>query len=334
MGWQDTLTTVYRDERFILTTIGLVSFAIVTTMISTLTIIRDDNEVPPAQPKTQYITQDTENALQPGTLDKLLEHPNYSIREIATKILYDRAINDPETTSFLLRGATRPDHDERIKSLRALTVLVQPTGGFDGLSKLDDPKAYAALVKSLEIGLGDSELVDVQHPTWDEFRLRDTAEKTCLELLSDLALKFNAKGIIKAKFVEKWLSKQAWGEEPEERRRNFHNYMEHRSNRVVHIVSKMKQYRRGLRALERAGLIDKEYTRIGGDVLMDLTFETGIVDSNGQPLEPLVLRNREHSAEEQRLRRQHREAMVLNDGTRPLGREDIIERDHDIARDE
>lgn len=133
MGWQDTLTAIYRDERFILTTIGFVSFAIVTTMITTLTVIRDDNEVPPTQPKTQYITQETENALQLGTLDKLLEHPNYSIREIAVKILYDRAINDPETTSFLLRGATRPDYDERIQSLRALLVLVQPTGGKHGL---------------------------------------------------------------------------------------------------------------------------------------------------------------------------------------------------------
>lgn len=216
---------------------------------------------------------------------------------------------------------------------RPLNVNTHTPIGFDGLSKLDDPKAYTALVKSLEIGLGDAELADVQHPSWDEFRLRDTAEKACLELLSDLALKYNVKGVIKAKFVEKWLSKQAWGEEPEERRRNFHNYMEHRNNRVVHIVSKMKQYRRGLRALERAGLIDKEYTRIGGDVLMDLTMESNLTDANGQPLEPLVLRAREHSAEEQRLRRQHREAMVLNDGTRPLGREDIIERDHDIAID-
>lgn len=40
----------------------------------------------------------------------------------------------------------------------------------------------------------------------------------------------------------------------------------------------------------------------------------------------------EQSAEEQRLRRQHRHAMVLNDGTRPIGREDIIERtpEHDF----
>jgi hypothetical protein len=129
MGWQDTLTAFYRDERVILTTIGVVSFAIVTTMISTLTIIRDDNEVPPVQPKTQYITQDTENSLQLGTLDKLLDHPNYSIREIAIKILYDRAVNDSETTSFLLRGATQPDYDERIKSLRALEALVYPAGG-------------------------------------------------------------------------------------------------------------------------------------------------------------------------------------------------------------
>jgi hypothetical protein len=191
------------------------------------------------------------------------------------------------------------------------------------LSKLDDPKAYAALVRSLEIGLEDCELPDVRHPSWDEFRLRDAAEKTVLLLLSDLALKFNARGILKAKFVEKWLAKQAWGEDPEERLRNFRNYMEHRNNRIVHIVTKVKEYRRGLKALERAGLIDKEYSRAGTQFMTNVDMAS----------EPLTLRAREHSAEEQRLRRQHREAMVLNDGTRPLGREDIIERDHNVAID-
>jgi hypothetical protein len=179
------------------------------------------------------------------------------------------------------------------------------------------------LVKCLEVGLEDSELPDVQNSSWDEYKLRDPAERCCLQLLAELALRFNAKGIIKAKFVEKWLAKQAWGERPIERRRNFRIYMDQRDNRIVHIVAKMKQYRRGLRALERAGLIDREYSRVGDQVMISLDMES----------EPLVLRAREHSAEEQRLRRQHREAMVLNDGTRPFGREDIFERDHNVAID-
>jgi len=38
-------------------------------------------------------------------------------------------------------------------------------------------------------------------------------------------------------------------------------------------------------------------------------------------------RRRDQSSEEEHIRRRHREAMVLNDGTRPLGRDDIIQRE-------
>jgi hypothetical protein len=37
-------------------------------------------------------------------------------------------------------------------------------------------------------------------------------------------------------------------------------------------------------------------------------------------------RRRDQNSEEDVIRRRHREAMVLNDGTRPLGRDDIIQR--------
>lgn len=129
MGWIGNLTSFARDERVVLAFIGVASFGVVSTMIAMLTIIRDENEIPPAEPKTQYITQDTEDALQVDTLDKLLGHPNYSIREIAIKILCDRAINDEETTHYLLFGITRPDYDERMRCLRALALLTGQTTG-------------------------------------------------------------------------------------------------------------------------------------------------------------------------------------------------------------
>lgn len=128
MSWAGFLSFA-RDERVVLLTIGMATFSIVSTMIAVLTVIRDDNEIPPPQPKTQYITQDTEDTLELDTLDKLLTHPNFSIREIAMKILCDRAINDPETADYLLYGITRPDYDERIKCLRALALLTSQTMG-------------------------------------------------------------------------------------------------------------------------------------------------------------------------------------------------------------
>jgi hypothetical protein len=129
MGWKEALWSFSRDERVLLASIGLAAFAAVSTITTILTIIRDDNIIPPKEPKTQYITQETEDSLQLGTLEKLLAHPNFSIREVATKILCDRAINDPETLISLLYGITRPAYEERMRCLRALALLTGQTMG-------------------------------------------------------------------------------------------------------------------------------------------------------------------------------------------------------------
>ncbi|POR38252.1 Uncharacterized protein TPAR_01551 [Tolypocladium paradoxum] len=328
MGWASSLLSFARDGRVILVTIGLATCGVVSTMITALTIIRDDNEIPPAEPKTQYITQDTEDALQLDTLEKLLKHPNYSIREVSTKILCDRAINDPETTTYLLYGITRPDYDERMQCLRALALLTGHTMGLDGLSKLNNERAYSALVRSLELSLQDVEPPDLSNGHWDEYYLRDMAERFCLMFMLELINKYGATPLIKAGFVDKWLAKQNWGGDAQERRRRFKEYTDLKNNRLVDIVNRIRHSKRGLRALVKAGLIDKENSRRRIRELPDLIMEIEEEATGEQPADQQPRRTREHSAEERRLRRQHREAMVLNDGTRPLGREDIIERDH------
>ena len=88
---------------------------------------RDEAEIKPQQPKTQYITQDTEDSLQLNTLDTLLGHYNYLIRETAAKIICDRAVNDGTTLEILLWGITREDYEERMKNLRALAVITDPS---------------------------------------------------------------------------------------------------------------------------------------------------------------------------------------------------------------
>ena len=153
MGWTSSFLSFARDERVILATIGLATFGIVSTMITALTIIRDNNEIPPTEPKTQYITQDTEDALQLDTVSKLIDHPNYSIREVAVKILCDRAINDTETTEILLYGITRPDYEERMRCLRALALL---TGQTLGMS-YDELKCECDLTGSRNGGVGQPE---------------------------------------------------------------------------------------------------------------------------------------------------------------------------------
>lgn len=88
---------------------------------------RDEAEIKPVLPKTQYITQDTEDSLELNTLETLLGHYNYLIRETAVKIICDRTVNDPTTLEILLWGITRPDNDERMKNLRALAIITDPS---------------------------------------------------------------------------------------------------------------------------------------------------------------------------------------------------------------
>ncbi|KAF4782018.1 hypothetical protein HER10_EVM0006549 [Colletotrichum scovillei] len=334
-----TFMSFIRDERIILVGIGAATFGLVTMMTQMLTYIRDDNEVKVTPPKTQYITQETEDALGLDTLDKLLCHPNFSIRDVAIKILCDRAVNDSGTVRQLLYGITRPDYDTRMKNLRALATLTGQTNDFaEGLSKLHTWRAYSALVRSLELSLDDTEQTKLDDKYWDEYYLRDMAERFCLMFVLELITKYGADMLVKAKFVEKWLAKQHWGDTEAERQENFIYYMEHKNNRIVDIVTRIAHTTQGAKAILACNLAAKTSFDLNPDtnlagftIALQSTLCNADVDDDAEALQAVeqVPRTREHSAEEQRLRRQHREAMVFNDGTRPIGREDIIERSHD-----
>jgi hypothetical protein len=155
------------------------------------------------------------------------------------------------------------------------------------------------------------------------------AERFCLMFALELINKYGANMLLKAGFIERWLVKQQWGETPKERLRNFTDYMRFKNNRIVDIVNGIKHTKRGLRALKQAGLIQDGKARRDTEELPDFLMEWDSATGRDGGLN--VVRPREQSAEEQRLRRQHREAMVLNDGSRPLAREDIIEPDHESA---
>ena len=112
-----------RDDRAILFGFGVGALGLVSVMRMVLSVWRDDSEIKIPQPKTQYITQDTEDSLKLGTLDTLLGHYNYAIRETAAKIVSDRAVNDGSTIDTLLWGVTREDYNERMRSLRTLALI-------------------------------------------------------------------------------------------------------------------------------------------------------------------------------------------------------------------
>jgi hypothetical protein len=331
MSW---LPSLARDERVIL---GFFTAAAVGTgylMHMMLSDFRDDAEIKPAQPKTQYITQETEDALKYSTLETLLGHYNYAIRDTACKIVCDRAANDGSTLDVLLWGITRPDYDERMKNLRALAFVTDQ----NTLHLLHNDKAYSALVRSLQLCLPSERKPEdkLNDKSYDEYYLRDMAEKLCLMFISQLLHRYEVSNrLVKAGFIEKWLAKQYWGDTPEEVITNFTQYMDVRDNRVSEIVKHIIGCRRGREALVKTGLITQS-TRdiIEGQGRSErrmsyvLPIYVAADDSDENADRPIGVRHPEQTAEEQRLRHRHREAMVFNDGTRPLNSEDIIQRDH------
>lgn len=202
---------------------------------------------------------------------------------------------------------------------------------------LHTPKAYSAFVRSLEHCAAEAEYERLDDKYYDEFYLRDMAEKICLLFILQLLNKYSNKELIKAKFIEKWLVKQNWGDTVEERQQNFLDYMKHKQNRITDICQRLQDSKYGRDALKASKLLPETRRDDPGDggkglsVVFSLTLEDENQDGRdedrrGEPLQPRIL---EQSAEERRLRRQHREAIVMNDGSRPFGRDDIIERDRE-----
>lgn len=114
-----------RDERFVALGFGIATVGCVAAMRVILLHSRDRAEIPPTQPKTQYITQDTEDSLKLNTLNTLLQHYNFAIRDTTLRIVAGRAVNDGSAIDDLLWAITRKDYDERMQSLRALTFALE-----------------------------------------------------------------------------------------------------------------------------------------------------------------------------------------------------------------
>ncbi|ERS98600.1 hypothetical protein HMPREF1624_05387 [Sporothrix schenckii ATCC 58251] len=255
-----------RDERLV--GLGLMAAATVGMYVGVRVALQPyhaSSVVYPAMPKTQYITQDTEDSLSADTLNSLLDHYNFSIRETAAKIVCDRAINDDATLRRLLWGMGRPAYDERMMSLRALSMLTDQTT----MHRLNSKEAFAAFVRCLEQcmaanvregvgvdGIGSDEgstLIDDIY--FDDYYLRDYSEKLCLMFLAQLTDKYDIDLLVRVGFVERWLAKQRWGP-PAARADNWASFVRHRDNRIADICRRLRDTLLGRSALRKAGLLE------------------------------------------------------------------------------
>jgi hypothetical protein len=191
---------------------------------------------------------------------------------------------------------------------------------------IEKPDTYAALVKSLEYSITDYPHNEFD-PEWDNWNLRDVVEQGCLLVLIQLVDKFGPEGLVKSRFVERWLAKEPWGASDKERQMNFAESLR-KNNRLNEIAIPLFRDHAGRRQLIKAKLVPaaleadlnlvRDIRMINGEGTAGEDFDGMFVESR---------RRRDQSSEEEHIRRRHREAMVLNDGTRPLGRGDIIQRE-------
>lgn len=189
---------------------------------------------------------------------------------------------------------------------------------------INRPDTYAALVKSLEYCIEDYPHNDFD-PEWDNWQLRDVAELGCLTILCQLVDKFGPEGLVKSRFIERWLAKEPWGANEKERQINFAESLA-KNNRLNEIVVPLFRDHAGRKQLFKVKLIP---TALDGPLMRDIRMING-EGTAGEDFEGMFVESRprrDQSSELEALRRTHREAMVLNDGTRPLGRGDIFQRE-------
>ncbi|KAK2628329.1 hypothetical protein QTJ16_002975 [Diplocarpon rosae] len=308
-------------DRLVILGFGFATCALMEVMRRMLVHYRDAAQVPPYQSKPQYITQDVEDSLKVSTLGKLLDSSNYCIQETTSIIVCERALHDQNAINALLWYITRPEHESREKGIRALTMLINSST----VGMINKPEAWAALVKSLEYSITDYPH-NTFDPEWDNWHLRDAAEKDCLMVLAQLVDKFGAEGLVKSRFVERWLAKEPWADAGVDRMIMFADSL-HSNHRLSELVVPLFRDQAGRQQLVKAKLVpaellkdiaSREVRMINGEGTAGEDFEGMFVDNR---------RRRDQNSEEDHIRRRHREAMVLNDGTRPLERGDIIQRE-------
>ncbi|KAH7363845.1 hypothetical protein BKA65DRAFT_389279 [Rhexocercosporidium sp. MPI-PUGE-AT-0058] len=310
------------NDRLFLFGLGCAAGAMIWGMRELLIYYRDEAAILPSENKPQYITQDVEDSLKPSTLDKLLDSPNYCIQETTAIIICERALHDQNAIDALLWHITRPQHALREQGIRALTMMMNSST----VKMLNKPEAWAALVKSLEYSTSDYKhnLFDSE---WDNWHLRDVAERGCLIILAQLVDKFGPSGLVKSRFVERWLAKEPWSEEETDRMIMFRDSLQNKS-RLSELTIPLFQDPAGRKQLIKAKLVPAELS-IGPRLTHDVKMING-EGTAGEDFESMFVdnrRRRDQSSEEDHIRRRHREAMVLNDGSRPLERGDIIQRE-------
>ncbi|KAL4872178.1 hypothetical protein BDV12DRAFT_193624 [Aspergillus spectabilis] len=300
--------------------------------VNELTEIKNDNN------DDKIISEGTEDALKLDTLLKLSNSTSYDLRSAALRIIAERSVKG-DTRELLLKDLASKNPERRIKALSAVYFLVsnRALSRTSVCSRLKDLPAYTALVDCLCNFLSEhveqtSETISPIFP-----RTRPLGEKKALSTLNIL-LQENIPAALEAGVVSRWLAKYPFPcalTEPSRRQDVVILMKTWWSDDAVmsSIFATLSSHPDGAKQLRKHGLMGSMMEENDHDEVSDDNDEEDeesdvwMVDGDdtaGSRRMP-GRRPRERNPEEQALRRRRREAMVLSDGRRPLGNDDIIQ---------
>ncbi|KAG7006022.1 origin recognition complex subunit 3 [Physcia stellaris] len=300
-----------------------------------LLAVRKVSEVPseekgPKQPSADDIKLDS--------LEKLLPNVNQEIANAATRIVAERAARGL-TYELLLRGITGEDEEKRNKSLTSLLYLHTKVSS-------DVLKPHYGTFRAVVDCLCTGRMMEEAMSYEEELQKGTTFYRSqhyddTLRLLRQIISVFNKdwsdtrEGLataMRAGLIDRWLAEYPWGgvdKSPLKRRKVFKSRVEEANGDAVMqwIIRKLandyeefvREYDRLRSMYDKNGPLTHVHDNEGSNHEND-------ADQTTPPFGRQPPRGREESMEEQQLlRRQRREAMVIGGEGRPFALADIIQ---------
>ncbi|KAJ6033058.1 hypothetical protein N7444_010829 [Penicillium canescens] len=314
--------------------LGVSLFFAVRGIATDLRHVVDLTEIKHVENDDKIISEGTEEALKLDTLLKLSQSTSHDLRAAALRIISERSTKG-DTRDLLLEQLASKHKISQGRALNALNFLVsnRALSRTSICSRLGDLPTYTALVNCLCNFL--SEHLERTSLTNSPIlpKTRPMGEKKALSIMNIL-LPENVPEALEAGIISRWLCKYPFpcAQTDPSRRRDVVILMKTwwSDDAVMSsIFSTLSSHPDGIKQLRKYGLMgsmieendqDDEDDDADSDVWMVDADEAGGTFGRSSR------RLQEGTPREQALRRRRREAMVLSDGGRPLGNDDIIQR--------
>ncbi|RDW81779.1 uncharacterized protein DSM5745_05336 [Aspergillus mulundensis] len=325
------------SDRLLWLCLGVTLFFAVRGIAADLHQVNELTEIKNDDNDDKILNEGTEDALKLDTLLKLSKSTSYDLRSAALRIIAERSVKG-DTKDLLLEDLASKNPERRNKAISAAFFLVsnRALSRTSVCSQLKDVSTYTALVDCLCNLL--EEHTEITSGTISPIfpRTRPRFELKAMRTLNIL-LQENIPAALEAGIISRWLADYPFpcaSAEPS-RRQDVVILMKtwwSDDAAMSNIFNTLSSHPEGAKQLRKHGLMgsmleENDHDEIsdneGADGESDVWMVDGDDTAGSRPV--LGRRPRERNPEEQALRRRRREAMVLSDGRRPLGRDDIIQ---------